>query len=64
MTLLCRAHHVMVHEQGWLISLDPTTGIVTVHYPDGRLFQTSNPRGALPLRGSPPGTTHHKQFDC
>ena len=64
MTLLCRAHHVMVHEQGWLISLDPTTGIVTVHYPDGRLFQTSNPRGALPLRGSPPGTTHRKQFDC
>jgi hypothetical protein len=64
MVLLCRAHHVMVHEQGWLISLDPVTGIVTVSYPDGNLFETSQPRGAVPLRGAPTGTTQRKSFTC
>jgi hypothetical protein len=33
--LLCRYHHVHVHEGGWTIHLDPTTGHVHVTRPDG-----------------------------
>jgi hypothetical protein len=35
MLLLCRYHHVLLHEGGWHIHLDPTTGHVTVTRPDG-----------------------------
>jgi len=33
--LLCRYHHVCVHEGRWRIHLDPATGQVTVTRPDG-----------------------------
>ena len=33
--LLCRYHHVLLHEGGWRIHLDPTTGQVSVTRPDG-----------------------------
>jgi hypothetical protein len=33
--LLCRYHHVHVHEGGWTIHLDPTTGRVSLTRPDG-----------------------------
>jgi hypothetical protein len=64
MILLCRAHHVMVHEHGWHISLDPVTGVVSVSYPNGHPFLTTSPRGAMPLRGAPPGTTHRQPYTC
>jgi hypothetical protein len=32
---MCRYHHVQVHEGGWTIRLDPTTGQVHVTRPDG-----------------------------
>jgi hypothetical protein len=34
--LLCRAHHVMLHEGGWRIDFDPTSNTVTVHEPNGQ----------------------------
>jgi hypothetical protein len=64
MVLLCRAHDVIVHEQGWLARLDPVTGIVSVRYPDGNPFETSERRGAVPLRGVPTGTTRRESFSC
>jgi hypothetical protein len=43
--LLCRAHHVNVHEGGFKIRLDHDTGNVTVTYPDGRPYELiSKPR--------------------
>ncbi len=36
--LLCRRHHVLVHDKGWTLGRDPTTGIVTATSPDGRTF--------------------------
>jgi hypothetical protein len=62
--LLCRAHHVKVHEQGWRLNLDPTTGTITVHYPNGQLFDTSHPRGPVRLRGNPAAATHRKPYEC
>ena len=38
--LLCRRHHRLVH-QGWQITRDPTTGVVTATGPDGRTWQRS-----------------------
>jgi hypothetical protein len=43
--LLCRAHHVNVHEGRFKIRLDHDTGIVSVTYPDGRPYElVSRPR--------------------
>ncbi len=43
--LLCRFHHVLVHEVGWTIELhtDPATGrsVVTAHRPDGTRYDTT-----------------------
>jgi len=61
--LLCRRHHVMVHEHGWHLRLDPTTGIITARYPDGRAFDTSHPR-ATPLRGNPTAAIHRMKYQC
>jgi hypothetical protein len=36
--LLCRHHHVLVHEGGWSISRDPRTGRVVAFRPDGTEF--------------------------
>ena len=58
--LLCRHHHVLVHEHGQTVTLDPATATVTVHDHHQRLVGTSQPRGRLPVRGQPPGTTHRK----
>jgi hypothetical protein len=33
--LTCRYHHVLLHEGGWRIHLDPATGQVSVTRPDG-----------------------------
>ena len=33
--LLCRHHHMRVHEDGWTAHLDPTTGDVWITRPDG-----------------------------
>lgn len=49
MILLCRRHHVLVHECGWRIHLDHDTGIVTAHDPSGkRLDLVSRPRAHSP----------------
>ena len=65
LVLLCRRHHVAVHEEGWSITLDPHTADVSVRYPDGRPFATtSRPRGPDPITGQPPGITHRKPHPC
>jgi hypothetical protein len=49
MLLLCRRHHVLVHEHGWSIRLDKHTGIVTATDPGGRpLDIVSHPRNHSP----------------
>ncbi len=49
MLLLCRRHHVLVHEHGWTIRLDHDTGIVTAHDPTGRALDlVSHPRAHSP----------------
>jgi hypothetical protein len=49
MILLCRRHHVLVHEAGWTIHLDHDSGTVTAHHPTGRpLDLTSHPRAHSP----------------
>jgi hypothetical protein len=49
MILLCRRHHVMVHECGWNIHLDHDTGIVTAYDPRGRRLDiVSHPRAHSP----------------
>jgi hypothetical protein len=49
MILLCRRHHVLVHEDGWAIHHDHHTGAVTAHHPNGRpLDITSHPRAHSP----------------
>ena len=64
LVLLCRAHHVLVHEQGWHIALYTSTGLVSVGYPDGQPFAlTSSPRGPQPVRGTPPGTTQRRGYE-
>jgi hypothetical protein len=37
--LLCRYHHVLVHEGKWQLGFDPTTGEVTITRPDGRPYE-------------------------
>ena len=37
--LLCRFHHVLVHEGGWGIRLDPVTGEVHITRPGGRPYE-------------------------
>ena len=49
MILLCRRHHVMVHECGWAIHHNHDTGTVTAHDPIGhRLDIVSHPRAHSP----------------
>jgi Domain of unknown function (DUF222)/HNH endonuclease len=49
MVLLCRHHHVAVHEGGWTITLDPTTNTITTHHPDGTPHDlTTRPRAQSP----------------
>jgi hypothetical protein len=49
MILLCRRHHVMVHECDWTIRLDHDTGIVTAYDPTGRRLDIiSHPRAHSP----------------
>jgi len=62
--LLCRHHHTLVHEHGQQIILDPRTGVVTVHDHQRRPVGTSQPRGAIPLRGQPAGTAPRKPHGC
>ena len=62
--LLCRYHHTFVHEHGQQMRLDPATATITVHDQDGHLVGTSHPRGRVPVRGQPPGTTNRKTQSC
>jgi hypothetical protein len=49
MILLCRHHHVLVHEGGWRITLHPDTNTVTATQPDGRHFDLiGQPRSQSP----------------
>jgi Domain of unknown function (DUF222)/HNH endonuclease len=49
MILLCRRHHVLVHEHHWTIRLDRHTGTVTATGPNGRpLDIASHPRAHSP----------------
>jgi hypothetical protein len=49
MILLCRRHHVLVHEYDWTIRLDHHTGIVTARDPTGKpLDLISHPRAHSP----------------
>jgi hypothetical protein len=42
--LLCRHHHVLVHEGGWGIRLDPNTGDVNVTRPGGIRYELNRGR--------------------
>jgi hypothetical protein len=47
--LLCRRHHVLVHEYGWGVRFDHDTGVVTARDPHGRrLDLVSHPRAHSP----------------
>jgi hypothetical protein len=49
MILLCRRHHVLVHECGWRIHLDHHAGTVTATDPRGKpLDLVSHPRAHSP----------------
>lgn len=50
-----RYHHVLVHEGGWGMDLDPHTGEVLVTRPDGGRYQL--PRGRSPSWNGPATTT-------
>lgn len=39
LVLLCRHHHVLVHEGGWTIHFNSRTGTVTAVRPDGRPYE-------------------------
>jgi hypothetical protein len=39
MTLLCRFHHVQVHEGHWTITMNPHTGDVSVRRPNGQPYE-------------------------
>lgn len=53
--LACRYHHVLVHEGGWGMDLDPRTGEVLVTRPDGTSYQL--PRSRSPSWNGPATTT-------
>jgi hypothetical protein len=47
--LLCRHHHVSVHEGGWRIEHEPTTNTVIAYRPNGRRLDiTGQPQGPAP----------------
>jgi hypothetical protein len=49
---LCGGHHHMVHEGGWDITYDPTTGVTTFISPDReRCYETVSSFTPLPLAG-------------
>jgi hypothetical protein len=37
--LMCRYHHMRVHEGHWELQFDPSTGQVTVTRPDGTPYE-------------------------
>jgi hypothetical protein len=45
LVLLCRRHHVLVHEGGWYYGRDPTSGVVEVRPPELRRRIVSRRRG-------------------
>ena len=38
LVLICRFHHVLIHEGGWTLQVDPATGEVSATRPDGRPY--------------------------
>ena len=64
---LCRFHHQRVHEAGWALDFDVTTGQVSVTRPDGRPYElgrsqpwttpsTQGPASGSPTAGNPRGS--------
>jgi hypothetical protein len=51
--LVCRYHHVRIHEHGWKISVEPATGAVTATRPDGRPYEIRRSSPYLSAWGSP-----------
>src|SRR5262249_7686719 len=41
LVMLCRFHHVLVHEAGWTIDFDISRNIVTARRPDGTRYDTT-----------------------
>ncbi len=42
--LLCRYHHVLIHQCGWSVQFDPATGEVSATRPDGRAYEVERSR--------------------
>jgi hypothetical protein len=62
--LLCRHHHTLVHEHHQSVRLDPATATIMVHDRHDNPVGNSNPRGRVPARGQPPGTTERTAYEC
>jgi hypothetical protein len=41
---LCSRHHQAVHEGGWQLTMDPTSRVLTVRFPDGTVTTMPPPR--------------------
>ncbi|MGI5244415.1 DUF222 domain-containing protein [Dactylosporangium sp. CA-139066] len=57
LVILCRYHHVSVHERGWGLRYEPADGSVTIMRPDGTPYELgpSLPRTGRSVRFAPPG---------
>ncbi|GAA2326865.1 HNH endonuclease signature motif containing protein [Dactylosporangium salmoneum] len=58
LVLLCRYHHVCMHERGWRMFREPRSGWIWIMRPDGRRYELgpSQPR----VRAAPPGAASGK----
>ena len=57
LVLLCRHHHRLVHERGFTVGRDPSSGRLAFRTPDGVRLEPAptppRPRGRLPARAGP-----------
>lgn len=67
LVILCRYHHVCVHERGWGMDRDPVTGWIAITRPDGRPYELgpSRPKidGFRRGGGRPPPVRHASAAD-